>query len=97
MDDLLWSCEHRPYKKFADLERGEYPIRKFSVVNTRFGDRVKLDMEEFHVYLPERFQAKEYPQERINELNKKDVILVFKGKEKGICGRYVSSKYKYFS
>lgn len=89
MDVLLSSCETPPYKSFGVLERGDYPIRKFSVVETKYGNRVRLDLTEFHVYLPARFQAADFPKERIDELNRKDVILEFKGKEPGVNGRYV--------
>lgn len=87
MEELLHACEFRPYKSFKDMERGEYPIKKFSVIATKFGDRIRVDLEDCHVYLPTRFQTKEFPQDRLDELNKKDVVLVFNGKEPGVNGR----------
>lgn len=89
MDKLLESCEFRPYKGFGDVERGEYAVKRFSVADTKYGHRVRVDLEEFYVYLPARFQALDFPKDRIDDLNLKDVILVFKGKEPGVNGRYV--------
>lgn len=52
MEELLFACEKRPYKSFSNLSNGEYIVKRFSVVETKFGTRVRVDCEGFYVFLP---------------------------------------------
>lgn len=89
MEALLESCAVRSYKSFADLKVGDYPVRKFGFADTKHGKRLRVDLTDFYVFLPERFQIENFPPSRIEELNSTDIILEFKGKEPGANGRYV--------
>lgn len=80
MEALLSSCELRPYKSFSTLERGDYPVQKFSISDTKYGKRVKVDLKECFVYLPPRFSVELLNEEVIKELNEQDIVMVFHGK-----------------
>lgn len=76
------ACLKKPYKSFKDLAPGEYIIKQFSVVTSKYeGKRiVRIDMEESYMYLPERF-ATSMTDAIIAELNASPKIMVFTGKD----------------
>lgn len=79
METLLANCEHHPYTSFSNLDRGEYPVKKFSLVETKFGGRIKVDLKDFYVYLPARFAVELYTKEVLDELNSQDIVMVYNG------------------
>lgn len=80
METLLTSCEHRPYRSFTTLECGEYPVTKFSISDTKFGKRIRVDLRECYVFLPQRFSVELFNEEVIKDLNSQDIVLIFRGK-----------------
>lgn len=91
MEKLLSSCEYHPYKSFGSLGRGEYPVKKFSMVETKYGHRVKVDLKEFYVYLPARFAVDQFTAEVLDELNEQDIVMIYNGKGSEPNSRYVFS------
>lgn len=79
-ETLVSACTPLNYTNFNDLERGQYLIKKFSFVKTKYGDRIRCDLEDRYVYLPQRFAANIF-EEDIAELNKGEKYLLHNGKE----------------
>lgn len=77
LDFLNSICEKRSYKSFTNLPHGEYIIRRFSIVESRLGNRVKIDFDDGYAYLPERFNK--LLAEHIEELNMTPKIMVYSG------------------
>lgn len=77
---LNTACALKTYKSFKHLEKGEYIVDHFSIVNSTHGDRVRIDMADTYMLLPERF-IKLLNVEKIDALNKSPKIMVFGGKD----------------
>lgn len=75
----LNSCS-RKYTNFSKLPIGEYPVQKFSLASTPHGDRIRVDLAEYFVFLPQRYYDK-VDMEKCAALNKFNYIMVFNGKE----------------
>lgn len=71
----------KPITNFNKLDFGDYFISSFTLVETKFGPRLRLDLGDKLVLLPERFSAG-FTAEKIQELNEENFLLVYKGKEK---------------
>lgn len=90
MEELLRACEKRSYKSFKDLAIGEYTVKNFSAVETKFGRRLRVDCEGFYVFLPERLSKPEIiDPANIVQMNKREQIMIFRGKDAALQGRYV--------
>lgn len=89
MEALISSCELRPYKSFSTLERGEYPVKNFSISDTKYGKRIKVELKECYVYLPPRFSVDLLNEDVIKELNEQDIVMTFLGKGLEPNSRYV--------
>lgn len=74
------ACVKKTYQSFEKLERGEYIVDGFSIVDTARGKRVRIDMADTYMLLPERF-FKQLSEETIAALNKAPKIMVYGGKE----------------
>lgn len=98
MEELLRACEKRSYKSFKDLAIGEYTVKNFSAVDTKFGMRLRVDFEGFYVFLPERLSKPEIiAPTSIEKMNKRQQIMIFRGKDAALQGRYVLSSFFIFS
>lgn len=75
----LNSCGKK-YTNFGKLPIGEYPVQKFSLASTPHGDRIRVDLAEYFVFLPHRYFDK-VNEEKCTTLNKFNYIMVFNGKE----------------
>lgn len=79
LDVLNSICEKRSYKSFKTLTHGEYIIRRFSSIESNFGNRIRIDFDDGFSYLPERFNT--LSSEHITELNLTPKIMVYAGKD----------------
>lgn len=80
LNTLKAACVHKKFASFKDLLPGEYIINKFSIVNTTFGDRIRIDLQDSYMYLPESF-LKTLTAELLDDLNKSPKIMVYHGKD----------------
>lgn len=64
--------------KLADLPFGEYPIRSFLWLETRFGSKIKLDLGDKFVILPNSCSKKQ-TRESVAALNFLPQIFVWNG------------------
>lgn len=69
----------KTFKSFKDLPVGEYIIDRFTHVDTSHGRRVRVDMGNAYMYLPERYT--DLSEDKINTLNKTPKIMVYDGKD----------------
>lgn len=79
MEDLKAACSNKNFKSFKDLAIGEHLIEKFSIVNTSFGDRVRVDLKDCFMFLPERFMTY-LDGEAIKKLNESNIMMSYKGR-----------------
>lgn len=79
MDSLKSACLTKNFKSFKELAHGEYIVNRFMHVDTKHGKRVRIDLEEFYMYLPERFSS--LTEADINSLNASQKIMVYSGKD----------------
>lgn len=80
LDELQNACVNRKYQSFKDLAAGEYIVNFFSIVDTKHGTRIRVDMGEIYMLLPERF-TKILTAEKIPLLNQTSKIMVYGGKD----------------
>lgn len=81
LNKLKTACIKKPFKSFKDLTPGEYIVNSFVVVETKnYGQRIRINLDEFYMYLPERFQEV-LDQAAIAELNLGPKIMIYSGKD----------------
>lgn len=81
LNKLQAACIKKPFKSFKDLAVGEYIVNSFVAVETKtYGQRIRINLEEFYMYLPERFQQM-LDEAAIGELNLGPKIMIYGGKD----------------
>lgn len=73
------ACITKKYTSFTKLPLGNHLVEEFSFVQTQYGDRIRADLGDKYVYLPERFSARIKP-EHIPELNENQRVMVYNGR-----------------
>lgn len=68
------------YKSFSEIEVGEYVARRFVLITSKYGKRVKLYIDDFYCYLPERY-AEILNETLIEVLNNNLVMFKYLGKD----------------
>lgn len=79
-DKLKKACAKKSYKSFDSLDVGEYLVKNFTLVDTTYGKRVRITMDDSTMYLPERF-AEILDETAIFELNAAPMIMIYSGKQ----------------
>lgn len=77
---LKRSCIAREFKSFKNLAIGEYLVDSFQRVSTNFGERIRIEISDYYMYLPQR-QSNALTDEFIEKLNASTVIMAFKGRD----------------
>lgn len=78
---LKLACEKRVYRSFKDLQPGEYIVKKFCIMETAHGQRLRIEIDDStYMILPERF-AETLDEEKISVLNQTPKIMVYGGKD----------------
>lgn len=70
----------REYKSFKDLPVGSYVIKRFSLFETTYGVRVRIEINDWYMFLPERFTGF-IRDENIADLNAATVVMTYSGKD----------------
>lgn len=73
-------CCTKQFVSFENLPVGDYFVEEFALVNTKFGTRIRVDIGDKVVFLPERF-SKNMTSEKVNELNNSPKLMCYKGKD----------------
>lgn len=79
MESLKTACAKTTFKSFKDLAVGEYLINRFLFVDTHFGKRIRINLDGFYMYLPERFAT--LTESELNDLNSSQKIMIYSGKD----------------
>lgn len=74
------------FKSFKHLPLGEYTVKSFNVVTTTYGSRVRIEIDDFYMYLPERAALK-LNDKLIALLNENTVIMSYMGKDPEVQNR----------
>lgn len=77
---LKSACILKTFQSFKDLPLGEYVVYRFAVVDTDHGTKVRIDLAETYMYLPERF-VNALADTSMEALNQKPKIMIYKGKD----------------
>lgn len=75
------ACEPKTFQSFSNLEPGEYPVHRFTIVSTDYGTRVRVDFEKTYMFLPVRFVEMLKPEE-LEYLNKSPPMMIYGGKDR---------------
>lgn len=79
--DLLQNaCGNKQYCSFANLPLGDHLVTEFSFVETQYGPRIRADIGDRYIYLPERFTQK-LTRENLAELNDTQTVLCYYGRD----------------
>lgn len=80
LDFLNLACtkEGKPYLSFKKLPIGEYYVENFKVVDTQYGTRVRVDLADSYMILPERF-AETLTEDMIKDLNQRPKVMEYAG------------------
>lgn len=87
LNSLRFNCMKKKIASFNNLPIGQYVVNKFSIVETSHGTRVRIDLDETYMYLPERF-TKLTP-DKIEELSKSSKIMIYDGKDSANKNRLI--------
>lgn len=79
MNALKGNCAKKPFMGFNELAVGEYEVKHFKRVETQYGERIRVDLIDKFMYLPERFIF--MSNDDIKELNKTPKIMIYGGKD----------------
>lgn len=80
MDALNSACGSKKYRSFKDIQPGEYIVNQFSMVDTTHGKRIRIELGDCYMLLPERF-VKQLDQTKLDVLNKAPKIMIYTGKD----------------
>lgn len=78
-------CVTKPFISFEELPIGDYFIKSFAYVETKYGKKIRLDIGENVVFLPERFVKRigeDNVDKALSEMNKGEYWLLYRGKDK---------------
>lgn len=85
MNALQLACTAKTtslFKNFDNIAVGEYEVLEFSIVDTKYGKKIRVTTAEFFCFLPGRFASFLTEAEQIEELNRIPHIMRFKGKDR---------------
>lgn len=74
------ASNNKPYRNFENLETGSYIITEFTKVETKFGPKIRVDIGNYLINLPQRYTDGMTP-EYLEELNKTQVLMRYYGKD----------------
>lgn len=75
---LKSACANKPIVSFKNLAIGNYVVMNFRRVNTKFGERIRIETIDSTIFLPDRFSSL-LNAEHIAQLNTSLVIMSYKG------------------
>lgn len=98
LDALKLACLKKKFTSFKDIVPGEYIVDKFTIVDTTHGKRIRIDLRDSYMYLPERF-ASALTESALVELNKTPKVMVYGGKDRDDRDRLILDfrEYSYFA
>lgn len=70
-----------PCKNFDQVPVGDYNVVQFQLLDTKYGKKIKVVFENFHVFLPNRFAKAIDTEEKVIGLNSLPYIMKYRGKD----------------
>lgn len=95
---ILQNCakgKSKPICSFEKLPIGEYLVRKFDFVETKFGPKVRVDIGDRFVFLPQRF-SEGVTKEIVDDYNITPKIMSYSGKDASQFNRYTNVFFFFF-
>lgn len=86
IDILKSACANKPFKSFKNLTIGDYVVDNFQRVITDYGDRLRVELHDCVMYLPERFSHL-LTDDHLTELNESTVVMSYSGKDSNAHNR----------
>lgn len=80
LEVLKTACLSKSFKSFKNLDVGDYVVYDFQRIATDFGARIRIELHDCTMYLPERF-SNMLTDEHLTELNDSTVVMSFTGKD----------------
>lgn len=80
LNTLKTACLKKPFASFKDLSPGDYIVNHFTFVETKHGKRVRIDLDNTYMYLPERFAAS-LSEAAMENLNQSSKVMTYSGKD----------------
>lgn len=77
---LKAACTSTGFKSFKSIQPGEYIVTNFEKCKTDHGNRLRISIDNYYMYLPARFNDS-LTQDDIDDLNKSPKIMVYGGKD----------------
>lgn len=87
---LKTACLNKPISNFNDLPIGDHIVENIQRVKTVHGARLRVELKDVVVYLPERF-AKPLTDDIVDELNASAVLMTYSGKDPEAKNRLIVS------
>lgn len=75
------------WKNFDQLPLGDYIVTKFVKKDTKHGVRIRITIDNYLMYLPERFST--MTEEVLDDLNKSPKIMTYGGKDANHFNRLI--------
>lgn len=88
LNALNTACGKKAYQSFNNLAIGEHIVNYFSICNTKYGDRIQIELDDKYMILPERF-SKKLDQEKLDVLNRSPKIMIYSGKDSSYQNRLI--------
>lgn len=79
-EKLKKACINKPFVSVSNLPEGNYIVQRFQRLETFNGPRVRVELKDYIVYLPDRF-VELLCHDTIKELNQQKVIMKHMGKD----------------
>lgn len=79
------ACTNKPYISFDELPIGDYFIKSFAYVETKFGKKIRLDIGVNMVFLPQSFIKRigeENVEKTLSEMNKGQYWIIYRGRDR---------------
>lgn len=89
---LKAACQQKKFTSFSDLKPGEYIVKSFSVCNTKYGSRIRIDLSHTYLLLPERFTQLMSP-DVMNDVNANPKMMIYKGRDPTKQNRLVTNHF----
>lgn len=78
LDVINKACQPKEYISLDKISPNDYEVKGFKLIKTKYGDRIRAELDSKFVFLPTREQ--EISEEMVDELNQKKIIMSYQGK-----------------
>lgn len=84
LQTLKSACKKKFFKGFKEIANGEYTmeytVKRFTSIDTNYGPRIRMDMGDFYMVLPERI-GEDLTVADLESLNKAPKLMIYYGRD----------------